>query len=388
MRIKNHILILLGLIIIGSCTNTNTEDQTEQAAPELKSGELFLTAAQFDYADITFGSIESQLLSSGVNARGELVLPVNAKADLVSLYAGVVETIAVREGDKISKGQVLAVLNSPEFIGAQQRYLMVKNQLVMLEQEYTRQKELNEDKITSDKYYQKALADYNVAAAEFSGLGLQLKMAGVDMSSLEDGKITAALKIVSPMSGHIENIDANPGKYIMQDERLMQVINRDQLFIELNVFEKDIMKVSPGQRVSFTLSNLGKEGYDARIISVGNMVREENRVVKVLAEFKNEHGRMLPGMFVAAEIHSGEAEVETLPEEAVVRMGNQDYVIFYTIPDMKSDKGTSFLSVPVRTGYSQRGLVEVTLLEKIPDDALIVVTGGYFLKTEMAKQAE
>ncbi len=372
-----------------SCTNApQTDEQAEQATVAPDNGELYLSSKQLDNAGITYGSIESQRLSSEVNARGELVLPVNAKADLVSLYPGVVKSINVREGDKVSKGQVLALLNSPEFVMAQQKYLMVKNQLVMLEQDHERQKELNKDKISSDKYYEKALADYNVAKAELAGLKLQLGMVGVNMELLESGHIIPELKIVSELNGLIENIDANPGKYVMREERLMQVINREKLLVELNVFEKDIMKVRPGQRVTFALSNLGKEIYEARVYSVGNMVKEENRVVRVLAEFKNEHGRMLPGMFVAAEIHTGEMEVETLPEEAVVRMGNQKYVVFYTTPKMKGDEGTSFLFVTVKTGYAQDGSVEVSLLENIPEEAMIVTKGGYFLKTEMAKQAE
>lgn len=372
-----------------SCTNApQTDEPAEQVEPASENGELYLSSKQVENASISYGSIKSKQLSNEVNARGELVLPVNSKSDLVSLYPGVVKSIKVREGDKVTKGQLLALVNSPDFIIAQQTYLMVKNQLVMLKQDYERQKELNKDKISSDKYYEKALADYNVAKAELAGLKLQLGMLGVNMELLESGHIIPELKIVSELDGLVENIDANPGKYVMREERLMQVIDRDKLLVELNVFEKDIMKVRPGQRVTFSLSNLGKEIYEARVFSVGNMVKEENRVVRVLAEFKNEHGRMLPGMFVAAEIHTGEMEVETLPEEAVVRMGNQEYVVFYTTPDMQGEEGNSFLFVSVKTGYAQDGSVEISLLESIPEDAMIVVKGGYFLKTEMAKQAE
>ena len=175
-------------------------------------------------------------------------------------------------------------------------------------------------KITSDKFYQKAESNYLVAIAELKGLGLQLEMAGISLSDLNKGIIAPELLLISAIDGFVVNIEANPGKYIMQDERVMSVINRDRLLVELNVFEKDIMKIIPGQRVTFTLSNLSKQVYEAKIVSVGNIVNEENRVVNVLAEFNNSQERMLPGMFVAAEIHTGENDVEALPEEAVVRM--------------------------------------------------------------------
>ena len=227
-----------------------------------------------------------------------------------------------------------------------------------------------------------------ISLAEYTGLALQLEMAGVKKESLDAGEITAALQIISPLSGHIEHIDANPGKYVMQDERLMQVINRDQLLVELNVFEKDIMKIASGQRVTFKLSNLGSKPYEAKIISVGNIVRKDTRVVKVLAEISDDQGRMLPGMFVASEIHTGEDEVDALPEEAVLRMGNNDYVIFYTTPSRQGEEGTSFISVPVITGNIEDGYIEVSFPEEIPSDAMIVIKGGYYLKTELAKQQE
>jgi len=388
MNIRSYILFFLFFTVLSACNNAPQPEEIEQVTKVQDNGEFYLSKAQLEYAEIEFGSIRSERLSSDVHARGELILPVNAMAHLVSLYPGIVKTVYVREGDAVKEGQILATLNSTEFIEAQQRYLMVKNQLAMLEKEYERQKELNTDKISSDKYYQKALADFNVAQAELKGLGLQLRMAGLDMKNLESGEITSEIKIIAPIKGHIEDIQANPGKYIMQDEKILQIINRTDLLVELNVFEKDIMKVRPGQRVTFTLANLGNKVYEAEVIAVGNMVREKNRVVKVLAEFQNTQDRMLPGMFVASEIHTGEEEVEALPEEAILRIGNDQFIIFFTTPEKHKEEGSYFFPLSVKTGYSEDGFIEVFLSEDIPADAMIVVKGGYYLKTELAKQAD
>lgn len=174
----------------------------------------------------------------------------------------------------------------------------------------------------------------------------------------------------------------------MQDERLMQLIDRENLLVELNVFEKDIVKIKTGQRVTFSLSNLSKEQYEATIISVGNVVREDNRIVKVLAEFHNENSRMLPGMFVASEIHTGESKIEALPEEAVIRMGSDDHIVFYTNPKEMSEEGTAFYMVPIEIGFIEDGFIEVNLMENIPEEALFVIKVGYYLRTELAKQSE
>jgi len=388
MNSKLYLLFLLPLTLLFACNSNQPENEnTVDESPASSSG-IYLTAEQVKYADIEYGSISSKRLSSDVNARGELVLPVNAIADLVCQYTGQIKAVMVKEGDKVSRGQLVATLNSPEFINAQQRYLMVKNELVMLEREYERQKELNKNKVSSDKNFQKAEAEYNVAKAELNGLGLQLNMAGIDLALLENGEISARLKIISPLEGYVENIVVNPGKYVMQDERLMQVINREELLIELSVFEKDIMKIKPGQAVSFSLSNLNDVRHEAKVTSIGNIVQKDSRIVKVLAEFRNHNTRMLPGMFVASEIHTGEMEIQALPDEALVRTEGDKWFIYYTTKEWKEEKGTMFQGVPVETGLVQKGFSEIKLGEVLPDGAMIVVRGAYYLKTEQAKQAE
>lgn len=388
MNSKFYLLFLLPISMLFACNSNQPENVNAGDDAPVTSDGIYLNADQVKYAGIEYGSISNKKLSSDVNARGELVLPVNAIADLVCQYTGQVKAVMVKEGDKVKRGQLVAALNSPEFINAQQRYLMVKNELVMLQLEYERQKELNKDKVSSDKNFQKAEAEYNVAKAELSGLGLQLKMAGVDMKLLESGTISSELKIISPLEGYIENIVVNPGKFVMQDERLMQVINREELLIELSVFEKDIMKIKPGQRVSFSLSNLNDERYEARVISIGNIVQHDSRIVKVLAEFHDHSARMLPGMFVASEIHTGESEIQALPDEALVRQGGDKWYIFYTTREWQDEKGILFKRVPVETGLAEDGFSEIRPAEVLPEGAMIVVRGAYFLKTEQAKQAE
>jgi cobalt-zinc-cadmium efflux system membrane fusion protein len=224
---------------------------------------------------------------------------------------------------------------------------------------------------------------------EDNSLGIDFTITGgVDLELLENGKISPELRVISPLKGFVENIEVNPGKYVMQDERLMQVINREELLVELSVFEKDIMKIKPGQRVSFSLSNLNDDRYEATVISVGNVVQEDSRIVKVLAEFQNDHAGMLPGMFVASEIHTGEAEIQALPDEALVRAEGDKWFIFYTTKAWQEEKGTLFRSVAVETGLAQSGFSEIKIKGEIPDSALIVIKGTYFLKTEQAKQAE
>lgn len=387
MHIKKIIpFLLLGALLQG-CSNPGPQEQDQQQEKTF-AGDVFLDKKQLEHAGIEYGLIEKTELSDHVNARGELVLPVNATADLVSLYPGIVSRIHARQGDRVRKGEILATLSSPEFVEAQQEYFMVLSELPVLKSEYERQKELNEEKIASDKQYERVRSEYRSARMKLSSLRLKLNMSGVDTNMLKSGRIIEKLQIYSPISGYLELVEANPGKYIMKEERLMQVVNRDELLLELNVFEKDILNVHEGQEVSFNLSNLDSRNYQAKIVSIGNTVRQGTRIVKVLAAFNNAEYVMLPGMFVAAEIHTNQEKLDALPDEAIQRTSDDNYIIFYTTPSLQNEQGTAFMSVPVIPGKNNKGFTAVILKESLPDDALIVVSGGYYLKTEKTKQEE
>ena len=113
-----------------------------------------------------------------------------------------------------------------------------------------------------------------------------------------------------------------------------------------------------------------------------------NLTTGAYCEFDNKSGRFLPGMFVAGEIHTGEDMVQALPESAVVRLGDNKYVIYYTDPSMQSDTGTSFQYTAVEAGHAEEGFIQVKLLSPISENAQIVTAGAYYIKTEMAKQNE
>ena len=77
-----------------------------------------------------------------------------------------------------------------------------------------------------------------------------------------------------------------------------------------------------------------------------------------------------------------------MPEEAVVRLEGNEHIIFYTLAGKQTEDGTSFYHMAVETGFVEDGFIQVTPKEEMPPNALVVISGAYFLKTEMAKQAE
>jgi len=146
------------LFAVTSCKNKATESKAEPTAKdstakkeEPTATEVKLTDEQIKAIDLQTGSIEQRNLKSTLKVNGKLTLPPQNQAQVSILTGGIVKTINVTEGTFVNQGQTLATIVNNEVIQLQQDYLENKSQLVYLQAEFKRQKELQEDRINATK---------------------------------------------------------------------------------------------------------------------------------------------------------------------------------------------------------------------------------------------
>lgn len=387
MQLNRFFLIFLpGCLFLLSCRSGSTESGDPENTSRSDTG-IILTAAQVKNGEIAFGSIGKKQLSFDIRAKGKLALPPQNSATVSSMSAGMIETIPVKPGDRVTAGQTLATIVSQEIIQIQHDFIAADNRCRLLEKEYNRQVELSREKITSDKKFQETEAAYNEVKGSREALRMRVQLLNIQPDGLLKGEIRHSASVVSPISGTVEHIEVNLGRYVEPNTVLFTVINKDRLNIELMVFEKDIPYVTPGQRVTFELANIGGEEYEARVVSIGRMVEEEARTVRVIGDFRNTSPYILPGMFVAAEIHTDEQDLDALPEEAIVTGPNNEVFCYYTLSDDKSPR-LIFNKLLLKTGFREDGFVQVKALTTLPPGARIVTRGSYFIKAEGLRQQE
>ncbi len=379
MKIQKNIIIVLAILVTGACNQQN-EPKDSPGDSSAEPGRIMLSTTQVANAGITYGQISKHILSQDVHAQGQLVVPHNGEADIVSFCDGVISTVIVQIGSYVKQGQHMAIVISPEFIRKQTDYLAAKSQLDLWDKEHSRQETLNQENVSSEKQYQKARASYLEARTEYDAIKMEVRMLGLDIDDLEKGEITDKMILKSPLSGYVDEIFVNVGKYIKPGETLFKVIDRSKLFVELMIFEKDIMSIKPGQRVEFSLANLDNVRYEAQISAISSKVSTEAKVVRAIADFKNTSNDLLPGMFVSAKIHTKEDYLDALPEDAIIFDGQASYFIYYTLPSLLDEDEVAFQKVEVDRGFVEDGFAQVTLLDSIPANAQVVIQGAYYLR--------
>jgi len=392
---KNIIIILLYSLLLINCSHSHdpnspdghTHEEADAHAHEEmeedhEEDEVGLTVLQMEKIGLKLGSFEQKNLKSTVKVNGELELPPQNRADVSAIAAGKITKISVQPGQRVKKGTLLARIQNPDFIEWQQQYLETEGELLYLDKEWERLKDLVAKEISPKKQLDKIESERAIAQAKLKGLKSKLQLLGIGTPT-EEFVSTIALR--SPMNGYVREIKANTGVYVQPEKSLFEIVDNHHLHIDLKVFEKDLPYIKEGQIIQFSLQSQPDELMNAYIFAIGKALNREERTVDIHAEIKEEKANLLPGMFVEARIILGDKKVPTLPDDAIT----VDKGLFYIFvkEEMHEDE-THFKKVPILKGVTDFGYTEVKLLEPLPENAEIVTEGAYFLMAQSKKGEE
>lgn len=368
------------MILVSGLSSCNNRTETDEVPKEVVSsaGEdevIELTEAQYETAGIETGTISRRSLSGTVAANGVIDIPPQNLVSISAPMGGFVKKSELLQGMKVRKGEVVAIIENPDFIPMQQEYLETQSQLEYSELEYKRQGDLSRENINAQKTYQQAASEAKMLRARLAGLKERIRTAGIDLGMLEKGVIVNNASLRSPISGSVTAVNINLGKYVNPTDVMFEIVDTDHLHVELSVFEQDIPKIKLGQLVRFTVSNNpGKE--DLAKVYLINQKINEDRTVRVHCHLEKDDHALLPQNFVKAIVETGASLVNALPEQAIVGFEGK----FYVFKKEPEDAGKRrFEMIEVAKGISENGYTEVKLPAGTDVKAQFVVKGAYSL---------
>jgi len=371
---KNKSFVLL-LMAFTACTsgNQSTEGTTDPTVQE----EIPVTESQMEEMGLDIGYLQKDMIAEGVAVNGYLDTPPQYKANVSSIIGGRIVNIHFLPGDYVRKGQEIVRLESPDFLRLQQNYIEARGELKYLRNEYERQKTLSENNVNARKIYLQAERDYQSKIAEFTALGDQLKLLNVDAENLQPDRLSSIIRLRTPISGYISEIFPTLGEYVHTESDVFRVVNPEHLHAELNVFEKDILKIRKGQKVEIRLPQMTDSVMMGEVFLVGKELDEESRSLNVHVHME-EHRELVVGMYVEARILTSEKEVFVIPNEALMVEERGSSIFIVT---SKSGNEVRFKKIPVRTGTEREGKTQVFLSEGVDDDTQIAISGVYYLSS-------
>lgn len=411
-------LLMIITLLLAGCNNEKTKDKAETEKKEEEhhkdehSTEVALTDEQIKLMGIETEKLALQNISGYIKVNGEVVINPDQESKVGSIIPGRIKKIYVKEGSFVKAGQTLAVIENPQLIDMQVEYLNAKNEYEFAKREYERQLKLSNDNIGSKKtlnefetQYKKALADYKTLEEKLSSY----KISKHRFNNLYEDTVANLQRyytISAPISGNIVERNVTIGQYVESSNDMFHIVNTSTVFVDLNVFEKDLPYVSAGQKVTLEVNVNPYEVYEGVVTYVNKVFDDAKRTVTVRVAINNKREKLLPNMFVSAKIYIKQESVLAVPISAIETEGESKY-IFVKTDELKEiehhdehegehkeseekepeqhEKGIVFKKVIVNIGISDDKYIQVFPIEELKEGEMIVTKGTFYLKSEIKK---
>ena len=346
----NRILFLFSILLSSACGEGSSTHTDEHNADEHM---VHLDSIQIRTAGIQTGPVSYTQISGAIQANGSLRVPPQNLLSITAPIGGYIRELNLLQGKMVQRGDVILVIESPEYIQLQQDYLEIaeKHKLATLERQ--RQEQLHSGQAGVEKLRQQAETNLNQLTIARNAMAEKLKLIGIPPVELKPEGINGRLQIRAKVNGFVKSVNANVGKYVSPQETIVELIDMDQLQLELSVFEKDADKIKPGQKVNFFRPGSEKSLGTAQVFLIGKALNEDHTLV-VFAKLEQKIPEHIPGLFVNAIIETDSDSVYAVPEKAIAWV-NGNPVLF-----AEQGKG-NYRWIPVSVGTVSNGMVPVTL---------------------------
>jgi membrane fusion protein, heavy metal efflux system len=374
---KNILYILISIIFI-SCGDKSSP--TKETLSEKDETIVQLTAAQKNTISLETVSAGLREMSPEISVNGKIELPPQNEIYISFPIPASVKKINVLPGEKVRKGQTLAIVQHSGILNMQQEYLSSQSKVLMLEAEYNRQLKLNSDKTGSDKIFEKAKNEYETEKLHLKSLIESLSLIGVNAKSLTENNLSSIAEIKATTDGFISKVSINTGQLINESNTLFEIIDDSDTHLVLYVFENDLHLIKEGMTVMATTTSLPNEQFEAKVHMI-NRNLDENHNAELHCHFAKKYKDLIPGMTMKGKIASEMRMAIAVPNESVTQHGN-DFFVFIEESSLKYRK------VQVKPGVTENGFTELMSSETIKEGIKVVSKGSYALLSKLLNKAE
>jgi cobalt-zinc-cadmium efflux system membrane fusion protein len=337
-----------------------------------------------------------QPIAGAILATGKILVTEDRVANIGPVHDGRIVRLYAGQGANVKKGQKLADLESADIDQAEADYLKAladydnarrtsAAEVKFAQATYDRTKMLYEKTITAGKNLQSAEHDLELAKASAASsvastkaaltaarrhlLILGLKESDIDALVSKPG-LAAVFSLTSPIAGIVVERNATIGATVGADANLFKIIDLSRVWIDANVFEKDLERVRRGQEVKVLVPAFPESSFSGRVILINSVVDPETRSVKVRTEVPNPDGRLKPDMFANVQIITDLRRAAiSIPQSAVLDDGGKTVVF---VAD-----GNGYKKRAVITGIQSSDRIEIR--DGLNAGDKVVVKGNYLL---------
>ena len=295
---------------------------------------------------IRLTSVRRADVSSAFDAIGAVQFDERLSVSVQSRVAGYVERLSVRAPmERVRKGQALATVFAPDWLGPQNELLALKRA---------------------------GVAEDLIAAARERMRALSIPPELIRQSEAT-GVAQARYTLTSPASGVVAELGVREGVAITPGMTLFRIAGLDKVWAIAEIPEAQAIRLAPGQSVSSALQADPAQTFNGVLTEILPEVNATTRTLKARFEVDNREGKLTPGMLLRLRVSGTKSSRLVVASEAVIRTGTRAVVI------IKNDKG-AFESREVSVGADSGEDVEV--VKGLQEGEQVVASGQFLIDSE------
>jgi membrane fusion protein, heavy metal efflux system len=381
----NRIIFCVLILALAACARTPEESSEKTSAPEQKEkGTLEMSEKAQAHVGLKVVSAEVRPLTEYLQVTGT-VQPIDSKvAHVRPIAPGRLLSVNAKIGDRVSTGDVLATFDNTDASELASQLQVGRSeldklniQLSIARQQSERNRQLAEIGAIPRKEYDLSLSDERSISASIDTqqkvlLGLQTKLQrfGFGEDAVSSG-MTASVR--APFAGVVIHADASPGGLTRPEEELFQIADASQVWVQAEVYEKDLGRVQSGQIAYITVDTYPDREFLGKVTYISDVLDAQTRTARVRCDVTNLEGLLKLDMFATVRLPTKfRKEGMAVPVDALQQIEGKDVVFVRTGP-------TTFEQRVVRVGKLVQGLAEIISGLEVGDS--VVTQGAFHLKS-------
>jgi len=275
----------------------------QNAGPKIDSNAVHFSKEAMELANVSTSIVSYQKPVKEVRLYGKVQADERLLQNQVAHIGGRIEKLFVNfTGEPVHKGQLLAMIYSPDLITAQQE---------LIEAAKSKQTQPEIYQAAMEKLMQWMLTDRQIAQIEKSG------------------KVKTNFEVYSNTSGIVTARRVNTGDHVSEGSVLYDIANLSSIWVLFDAYESDLPFLKVGNTISFSLQALPGTNFSAKIQFIDPVIDPVNRVAKVRVEVSNGGGKLKPEMFATGVVKANLNEFKdklVIPRSAVLWTGKRSIV--------------------------------------------------------------
>jgi len=336
-----------------------------------EDGLVKLSEAQILAAGIRTAEAGPGVLRPSREFPGEIRFNEDRTAHVVPRLAGIVERVSADLGQRVRKGQVLAVIASPALSDLRSERLAARRRLDLAEETLARERKLWEERISAEQDYLQARTAREEAAIAVRNA--EQKLAAVGAAG--PARALNQYELRAPFDGTVVEKHMAMGEAVGETAAVFTIADLETVWAEFIVAPQDLAAVRVGEKVSISSSALNETAQGA-VSYVGPLLGAQTRTATARVTLANPGMAWRPGLFITVKVLRGEEPVALAVAADAVQTVGERSVVFTAVPG-------GFKAQPIKTGRRDGLWVEV--LEGLAPGTRYARTNTFTLKAELGK---